>query len=53
MDEPNILPPVVPAANLPTFNYNGNPIINSASVKYKSSIIGKKTSNDKNNNVII
>ena len=40
-DEPN---------NFPADNYNADPITNSASFKYKSSIIGKTTDNDDNNN---
>ena len=50
-DEPNNPPPVVPGTDSPTFNYNADPITNSASFKYKNSFIGKTPNsyNDDNN----
>ena len=50
-DEPNN-PPLNPSVNSnpPAVDYNAYPITNSASFKYKSSIIGKTDDNDKNDN---
>ena len=52
-DEPNTLPFVDPPTNPPTLNYNGDPITNSASFKYKGSIIGKTPDNDNDDNNVI
>ena len=50
-DEPNNPPLNPPVGNdPPTVNYNADPITNSASLKYKSSIIGKTPDNDNNDN---
>ena len=55
-DDPNNLPLVLDDNSRPTniINYNADPIINSASLKYKNSFIGKTSNsdNDNNNNVI-
>ena len=45
-DEPNN-PPLV--GEPPTANYNADPITNSKSFKFKSSIIGKTLNNDEDN----
>ena len=48
-DKPNNLPLNPPVNNNPPIvNYNADPITNSASFKYKSSIIGKTIDNDDN-----
>ena len=39
--------------NAPANNYNADPITNSESIKYKSSIIGKAPDNDNDNNNVI
>ena len=50
-DEPNN-PPINLVTKPPTVDYNADPITNSASFKYKSSIIGKTPNNDNNKNEI-
>ena len=49
-DEPNNLPLNLPVVNNPpTFNYNADPITNSESFKYKSSITGKTSNANQEN----
>ena len=46
-DEPNNLP--INDDDLPTVNYNADPIISPKSFKYKSSITGKKSNTNQEN----
>ena len=48
--EPNNPPINKHVTNPPTFDYNADPITNSASFKYKSSIIERTPNNDNNDN---